>query len=217
MPNRPLPKVGRFQFFFDRPNYAVAPEGTATVTVFLREMFNPRTQESLLLPGTDGLVSAGVAVEVGGTLPSCPAFVRTPAAILGNTGFDLAVVAQVPTPERPDSAGLVALSTGAVFGEVVARSPACETVLLPLGTFTFTAGELPGEVTSLTALVTEDLSGRGGANNVTGSGVVLDRWILPGSATITVSAKALAAGPVSASSLAAALAALTGGLKRRGG
>jgi hypothetical protein len=213
--HRSFPRHGRFQFFFDRANYAAAPEGTATVTVFLRETFDPRTDESLLAPGTDGLLSAGVVVQVGGPLPAHPAFVRTTAAILGNTGFDLAVVARMPSPEYPDSASLLELSTKPVFGEVASRSPGCESVLLPLGTFTFTTGTALGEVTCLTALVAAEHPYTPGESNVTGSGVVLDPWIQPAGATVTVSAKALAPRPVSASSVAAALAALKGDRKRR--
>jgi hypothetical protein len=184
-----LHKVGRFQFFFDRSNYAVAPSGTATVAVFIRETFNPRNDESLLVSKTDGLISAGVVVQVSAPLPSHPAFVRAPTAILGNTAFDLAVVVKVPTPRQPESAGLIALSTKPVFGNVVSRSPTCESVLLPLGTFTFTAGEVPGEVTFLNAVVPEDFSDRASANNVTQSGVNLDPWLRPGCAMIVVSTK----------------------------
>jgi hypothetical protein len=210
-----LPRHGRFQFCFDRANYAAAPEGTATVVVFLRETLNPRTQESLLAPGTDGLLSAGVVVQVGGPLPDHPAFVRTTAAILGNPAFDLAVVARMPAPEYPDSAGLVELSTEPVFGEVVSRSPVCVTVLLPLGTFTFTAGKGLGEVTFLTAMATEGHPDPSGETNVTDSGVVLDPWIQPGTALITVSAKAPAPKPVSAASVAELLAAMHNDPKRR--
>jgi hypothetical protein len=209
MSNRLLPKQGRFRFFFDRSNYTVVPGGTATVTIFVQETFKPRDEESLLAPGTDGLIRAGVVVQVGAPLPNQPAFVRTTAAILGNPGFDLAVVARMPSVESPGNAGIVELSTKPVFGEVVSRSPNCETVLLPLGTFTFTAGKVLGDVTSLTALVTADYPETCSENNVTDSGVVLDELIEPGIALIVVSQKPPEAIPSSARSVADMLAAMS--------
>jgi hypothetical protein len=201
-----LPKLGRFRLFFDRSTYAVAPDGTVTVTIAIQETFNPRDEASLLTPGTDGLIRAGVVVQVGTPLPNHSASVRTTTAILGNPKFDLAVIARVPSSESPGSAGIEELSTKAVFGEVVSRSRTCETVLLPLGTFTFTAGKVPGEVTCLTALVSEEYPEASGENNVTDSGVVLDPLIEPGSAMIVVSAQAAAPKSGRASSLADVLA-----------
>ena len=192
--NRSLPKLGRLQFFFDRSNYTVAPGDTTTVSLFIQETFNPRTDESLLAPGTDGLVSAGVVVQVGVPVRTRPTLVRTPAVIAGSAEFDLAVVALMPTPERPTSVGVLEFSDHPVFGEVVARSPSCETVLLRLGSFTFAASEMPGEMNLLNALATEDFAGCVDENNVTDSGIVLDPLIRPGNAMIMVSSKAPKAG-----------------------
>jgi hypothetical protein len=214
MPDPRLPKHGRFRLVFDRPHYAVAPGGTATVTVFLRETFDPRTDESLLAPGTDGLVSAAVGVRVGAPHPIPPAFLRPTAAILGNTGFDLALVARMPSPESPGSAGLVELSDRPVFGEVVSRRPTRVTVLLPVGTFTFAAGTVLRWATLRTVLVTEDYPDPCGAGTVTDSGVVLDDVVRPGRALITVSPKACLPGRRTPG-VADLLAARTDGQRRR--
>ncbi len=88
------------------------------------------------------------------------------------------------------SAGVLELSAKPVFGEVVSKSATCETVLLPLGSFTFTAGKVLGEVTFLTALNTDVRTETPSDCNVTNSGIVLDPLLQPGSAMITVSPKA---------------------------
>jgi hypothetical protein len=188
-----LPTKARFQWFFDLSNYTVAPEGTVAVTVLLQETFNPKTFSSLLAPGTDGLILGGVLVEVISPLPSCPARVRKSSSITGNPAFDFATVPQLPVPQSATSAGILELSDSPVYGEVVSRSDTCETVLLSLGTFLFTAGTVSGEVNFLTAMVTGNLIGAPGDINVTYSGVQLDGLIQAGSAMITVSPKA--AGP----------------------
>jgi hypothetical protein len=185
MSNSPVSRNHRLQFFFDRSNYTAAPGGTVTLTVSLQELFNPRSDDSLLAPGTDGLISAGVFIESASPRPTHPAIVRRTASILGNTRFDFAAVAQTPSLES-DGASLVEFSSEPVFGEVISRRPACETVLLPLGSFTFTVGKVLGEVTFLTALVTEDYDQKSDERNVTYSGVVLDHLIQPATATITV-------------------------------
>jgi hypothetical protein len=51
--NRSTPRLVRFQCFFDRSNYTVAPDDTVTVRLLIQETFNPRTDESLLTHGTD--------------------------------------------------------------------------------------------------------------------------------------------------------------------
>jgi hypothetical protein len=213
---RPSPARGSgFQYYFDRPAYTVAPRGTAAVTLFLWETFDPRAEEPRLAPGTDGLVSAGVVVRVGSVLATDPARAPTITATLGNTEFDLGLVARTPAPEFPGSAGLVELSNKPVFGEVVSRTPTCVVVLLPLGTFTFAVPADAEGVTFLTALVTDGYPDTCDEKNVTDSGAVLDRRIQPGLAIVTVSAQGPAAIPGRASG-GAALAALYADARRHG-
>jgi hypothetical protein len=184
-----LPKRVRLQCFFDQAHYVVGPEGTVAVTVSLQETFNPSATSSLLAPGTDGLIQGGVLVEVGVPAPGYPARVRTPAAIIGNPGFDVAIVPVLPVPKTAHTAGILELSSKPVYGEIVSRSANCETVVLPLGTFVFTAGRVPGEVTFLTAMVTSNINDSTGDVNVTDSGISLDPLIQPGTAMITVAEK----------------------------
>jgi hypothetical protein len=106
----------------------------------------------------------------------------------------------LPEQKSAKVAGILELSSKQVFGEIVSRNATSETVLLPLATFTFTAGKVPGEVTFLTAMVPQVLTLTPGEINVTDSGVVLDRSIEVGTAMITVSPKAR--GPHSIATLA---------------
>jgi hypothetical protein len=179
-------ETSRLQFAFDRPDYSVVPGGTVAVTVFLRETFNPVFGSSLLAPGTDGLISGGFMIRARSATPTRPARVRSTSAIAGNPAFDFAIIPQLPVPAFDDSAGVVALSSTPVFGEFGSRTTSWETVLLPLGSFTFTAGFVPGEVTYLTALNTEINMRMASDTFVTASGRVLDGLLEPGSATITV-------------------------------
>jgi hypothetical protein len=176
----------QYQYVFDQANYTVAPGGTVPVTVSIRETFDPQTDTALLAPGTDGLIGGGVLVQVVPPLPSSPAQVKSTGAIQGNSAFSVALVPQLPAPGVPNSAGLLELASGPVFGTVTSQSASSETVNLPLGTFTFTAGVVPGEVNNLVAMNTTIDGMTPSANNVTLSGVVLDPLIQPGTATITV-------------------------------
>ncbi len=213
--NSPLPGKGRLQFFFDRSNYVVAPGGTVAVNVFVQETFHPRTDESLLAPGSDGLIRGGVFVQFNSEGAGQPTRVRSVADIAGNPHFDLACLPQLPGPSSPDAAGVLVLSQSPVFGEVVSRSAACETVLLPLGTFTFTAGKVLGESTFLTAVATEDYATMPGDTSVTSSGAVLDGLLQPGTAVITVSSKPPAPKSNGAATVADLIAAMDKEPKRR--
>lgn len=189
-----LPTRVRWQYFFDRSHYEVAPGGTVGVTVFIQETFHPRNGEPLLAPGTDGLVSGGVFVQASSIGQSGPARVRGAADVTGNPGFDFSVMPRIAGRGSEDGAGILELSDKPVFGQIVSRSAACETVLLPLATFTFTAGKVPGDVTYLTAMVTGDAEHTLDESNVTNSGVVLDGQLESGMASITVSARTNAPG-----------------------
>ncbi len=181
------------QYAFDRSDYRVAPGGTVAVTVAIQEVFSEPSGAALFAPGADGLIGGGVLVRLTGPRPAHPARVKSVADIKGNWYFDFALMPQLPVPHFPDGAGMVELATGPVFGKVVSRTGSCQTVLLPLATFVFTAGPLIGEVTHLTATNTEADPHTPGGNNVTASGTPLDRLIRADTATITVSPKAAAA------------------------
>jgi hypothetical protein len=176
----------RLQFLFGRSNYRVVPGGNVAVSVFLMETFDPNVATSLLAPGTDGLVSGGVVIQADHPAPTHPAHVRTTSAIAGNPAFDFAIIPQLPVPSLANSVGIVELSSTSVFGEEGSRSATCVTVMLSLGTFTFTGGAVPGEVTSLTAMKTEINPRLPGETVVTASGRLLDEFLQPGRATITV-------------------------------
>jgi hypothetical protein len=188
--NPALLKKVKLQYFFDRSHYVAGPGETVQVNVALQETFNPGASSSLLASGTDGLSQGGVLIEVSSPLPTSPAVVRASSSIIGNSDFDFAVISLLPEKKATNRAGILGLSASPVFGSIVSRSAACETVLLPLATFTFTVGRIPGEVTFLTAMVPDALAITPGEINVTNSGVVLDELIQPGSAMITVGPKA---------------------------
>jgi hypothetical protein len=187
-----LPAKSKLQYFFDRAHYVVGPEQKVDICISLQETFNPRTSSSLLAPGSDGLIQGGIVVEISSPMPTCPAAVRSTAAIAGNAEFDFAAISLLPVPHSANGAGILELSTRPVFGEVVSRNESSETVLLTLGTFTFTAGRVPGEVTFLNAVVPDGLALTPGEINVTSSGVGLDNLIQEGSAMITISPKSTA-------------------------
>jgi hypothetical protein len=184
-----LPKKVKLQYFFDRSHYVVGPEETVAVSVCLQETFNPSISSAFLAPGMDGLIQGGTVVEVSSPLPTCPALVRTTSAIAGNSDFDFAVISLFPVQRSTKSAGVLEMSDKPVFGEVVSRNAHSETVLLPLATFTFTAGKVPGEVTFLTAMTPEALSVTPGEINITDDGIALDDYIEVGTAMITVAPK----------------------------
>lgn len=205
----------RLEYFFDRSNYAVAPQGAVAVTVFLRETFNPKEWVSLLAPGGEGLVHGGVLVDAS-TAAGRPARVKSVSAIAGNPAFDFALIPQLSQSKSASSAGILGLSSDPVFGEVVSKTATSETVLLPLGTFIFTADHFPGDVTFLTAMIADNIAETPGHNVVTTSGIVLDPVISTARAVITVSPKpAVPHLAEDASGLAGVLGSLANGSARR--
>jgi hypothetical protein len=200
----------QYQYVFDRSNYTVAPGGAVAVTVSIQETLNPQTETSLLAPGTDGLIGAGLLVQVAAPLPISPAHVKSTGAIQGNSAFDVAQVPQLPAPGVANSAGLLELASSPVFGTITSQTATSETVLLTLGTFLYTGGNLPGEVNNLLAMNTTIDGLTPSANNVTASGIVLDPLLQPGSATITVTGSALVPEPSGVTLVFVCLASLTG-------
>jgi hypothetical protein len=175
-----------YQYVFNQSNYTVVPGGMVAVTVSVQETLNPQTDGSLLAPGTDGLIGGGLLVQVVAPLISSTAQVKSTSAIQGNSAFDVIQLPQLPATGVPGSAGLLELANNPVFGTITTQTATSETVLLPLGTFIFTAGSVPGEVDDLVAMNTTIDGITPSANNVTASGIVLDPLLQPGSATITV-------------------------------
>jgi hypothetical protein len=175
-----------YQYVFDQSNYNVAPNGTVAVKVSIEEMLNPQIDTSLLAPGTDGLFGAGLLVQVVPPFATSLAQVKNVASIQGAAAFNVLQVPQLPAPGVANSAGLLELASGPVFGTITSETATSETILLPLGTFTFTAGDVPGDVNNLVAMDTTIDGMTASANNVTAGGVVLDPLLLSGTATITV-------------------------------
>ncbi len=124
-------------------------------------------------------------------MPTSQAQVKNIGAIQGNSAFDVILVPQFPAPGVPNSAGVLELAGGSVFGTITSQSATNETVLLPLGTFNFTAGNVSGEINHLMASNTTIDGTTPSANNVTFSGLTLDPLLQPGSATITVTGTAV--------------------------
>jgi hypothetical protein len=165
-----------YEYRTDQAKYTVAPGGTAPVNVFLRETFAPGDPTFL---DTEGLLTAGVRVHFDvPTVPTDPAEVLTTADIAINPAFN-----------GPTFSDVVAGSSAGFFGAVDFFSPTVTTPTGPgfneilLGTFTFTAGLVPGEVTNLLATdfdtsTDETLTGN--------SFLVLDPLIADATATITV-------------------------------
>jgi hypothetical protein len=183
----------RFRYSFDRSEYSVAPGDTVAVTVYLRETFDPSTSSSLLTVGSDGLISGALRLQIGSPIPTRPARVQSASAIVGNPRFDFAIIPQLPETMFENSAGIIALSSNPVFGEIGLATRQCVTVSIELGTFGYTAGPVPGEVTCLLAsnlgihprMSTDYL--------VTASGLVLDDRMEPDVAIIKVNPQASSA------------------------
>ena len=167
----------QYGFHFDQSQYFVAAGSTVNVKVYLRESFDPG--DTTLLD-TEGLFGGGVRVFFNeAPIPSVPAEVLTLADIIPNGGFDDTVTlkdlvvgtsagftSNVGTSPLP-----VGADVGATFHQVL------------LGSFTFTAGLNPGEITHLRATDFDVSLDDFVTNN---SLTVLDSLIRDSTATIVV-------------------------------
>ncbi|QDV47457.1 hypothetical protein Enr13x_73660 [Stieleria neptunia] len=157
-------------FTFDQANYIVQPGATVETQIFLTQT-NPDTVLT-----TDGLFSGGVRVFFNDTPPTDPATVLSLADIQPSAAFDDLLLGPDLSLDPGISAGFVD-SVADPFAPITGNS-------LLLGTLTFTAGNVPGEVTYLRATdfdpFTDDL--------ISGWGIALDAQITDGFATITTSA-----------------------------
>ena len=163
-----------FMYSFGQTNFDVVAGGTVDVPVYLLQVDAMGDPVNLTI---DGIFSGGVRVFFNVTPPSDPAAVLSLADIVPNPMFD--------TDLPPDFDLVVGESAGFV-DSIDFFSPALMGNNILLGTFTFTAGNVIGEVTNLRA---EDFSS---APNETIANdpffTPLDNLIGTGGATITVTA-----------------------------
>jgi len=139
-----------FSFEFDRTNYVAAPGGSVDVQVFLRQTGTADAGQTNILggPGAVGMVGTGVLVTFG-TGPN-EAQVLSPSDITGNAAFDNFGSAPVTSV----SSGSAFLSQFTFLGPpVLGTNVALDTYDLWLGTFTFTAGTVLGQATTISASI----------------------------------------------------------------
>ncbi|MEM6691930.1 MAG: hypothetical protein AAF664_21045 [Planctomycetota bacterium] len=125
-------------YSFGQSNYNVEVNGRVIVDVFLTQ-----TSPGVFDLAVDGLESAGVRVSSDLNAPSDPARVLSVNDIAANPVFDGTFPPPVSEVVGSSSAGLV---RGLDFG-----SPVPTGIQILLGSFTFTAGSVPGQITSLVA------------------------------------------------------------------
>ena len=159
---------------FDATNYSVAPGATVDVEVFIVQTGNT-TNDPVDL-STDGLESAAVRVFFDGNPPTDRAEVLSTGNITFNPQFGDSALEQ--------SDVMPGISAGLADSINFVANPVTGTNIL-VGTFTFTAGLVPGEVTNLRATDFGDFDDTiAGDANLT----ALDDIIVDGVATITVTA-----------------------------
>ena len=168
--------VPTYEYVFDQTNYSVAPGGTVVVNVSLRETLG--VGDTSLL-NTEGLLGAGLLVRF-----DVPAIPSDRAEVLASADFDPQVGFDGPILKN-----LVPASSAGFTAAINITSPAVPATGGPttfetlLGSFTFTAGLVPGEVTNL--LATDwDTGTDDTITNLTLT--ILDGQIDDGAATITV-------------------------------
>ncbi len=172
-----------YRYVFDATNYTVSPGQTVPVQVFLQETVNGGSTPWFTTPGL-GLFIGGVRVNFDELpVPTDRAEVLSTANIIANPLF----TDSPPTLSlvSGSSAGLTA-AVADPFSELIQGTVVnASTSRILLGTFTFTAGLIPNEVTNLLAgdydAITQNVVITSGFNPVD-----LDALILPATATITV-------------------------------
>jgi hypothetical protein len=167
-----------YGFQFDQSNYVVNAGGTVNVAVYLRESFG--AGDSTLL-NAEGLFGGGVRVYFNEPpVPSDRAEVLALGDILPNLAFDNTATVYDLVPAT--SAGFFSNVGVSPLPASAVSAPSYHQVLL--GTFTFTAGLNPGEITRLRAT---DFDATLEDNITNATFTVLDSLIADGTATITVS------------------------------
>jgi hypothetical protein len=173
-----------YSYAFDQPNYRVTAGGTVEVKLFLQE--DDSAGGSAFLKNV-GLIGAGVLVTFDDPTATQPAQVLSTADIFFN-------LSQFPGP--PDPLPLLTAGVSAGLTEDVGLEPPVKAsgpgpvYQVCLGTLRFTAGNVAGDVTHLTAARTAaDSQDDVGADLPP---TVLDSLVQDGAATITVSGPAAA-------------------------
>ena len=138
-----------FSFEFDRSNYVAAPSGLVDVQVFLRQTGTADAGQTNILggPGAVGMTGTGVLVTFGTGLSD--AQVLSPSDITGNAAFDNFGF----PPFTSVSSGSAILSQSTSGAPVLGTNVALNTYDLLLGTFTFTAGTVLGQATTIRASI----------------------------------------------------------------
>jgi hypothetical protein len=157
--------ASNYDFAFDAANYSVAPGGTVSTQVYLKETVTSGTS---MVAGV-GMNGVGTKVSFSGA-----ATIQSTADIAANSAFDW-VVKSISSADAKLSAQ--ALMNPIAYGS---RIGSTNSYWIPIGTFTFTAGLTPG-ITTISA------SAYGEEGNVCirgDDGSALDSLINPGSATI---------------------------------
>jgi hypothetical protein len=176
-----------YRYVFGSTNYFALPGQIVPVEVYLQETVSGGSTPWFTTPGL-GLFSGGVRVTFDGApLPSDRAEVLSTANITKNPLFtDPSATLSVVTGS---SAGLIAAVndpfTQLISGTVV--NPSTSRILL--GTFNFTAGLIPNEVTNLLASdydLVMPTNQNVVFNSQTFASADLDALIIPANATITV-------------------------------
>jgi len=141
-----------FSFQFDQSNYVASPGGQVAVEVFLRQTGIAGTGQTNILGGPEavGMVGTGVLVTFGTGLSD--AQVLSPSDITGNAAFDNFGF----SPFTSVSSGSASLSQSTSGAPVLGTNVALDTYDLLLGTFTFTAGTVLGQVTTISASIPLD-------------------------------------------------------------
>lgn len=163
-----------YDFLFDESDYSVAPSGEVDVTLFLRETVTDGAT-SQLGPAGPGIVGIGARLQFDiAPTPTDRAEVLAEDNVTPNSVFnalrDFNLISGSQIDARLTS-----------FDNPTATETASGNVfLIPVATYKFTAGNLPGEVTNIRAL---DIPGTD--DTVLDDGIVLDSFINNGTATIT--------------------------------
>ena len=169
-----------YQLAFDQSNYQVNSGGQVLVSAYLQEQVTGGGSSVL---ATDGLIGAGLRLSFNvPPVPSDPAMITSLSGVTPNDGpggFSGGFQSLILTPgSNVDLTETVGITDPAVLGSSLGGG----LYQILIGSFLFTAGVIPGEVTTIQA---SDIPGAT-QDWITGTGAVLDPNIVAGTATITV-------------------------------
>jgi len=138
-----------YSFQFSQSNYNVNSGGTVDVNVLLRQSGTPGVGEVNVLGGSGAVGLVGSGVTLSFPTGSADAQVLQATDISGNTAFDNFGFG----PYSLVSAGKALLSQATLGAPVLGALNGTNTYDLVLGTFQFTAGTVPGQVTPISAAI----------------------------------------------------------------